>query len=160
MEKSDTIYLTREGRQKIEDELHRLKYTSRPASQKAIAVAREKGDLSENAEYTAAKEVQQQLERRIAELQNQLTRAVPVEDMGWPEGEIHIGCYVELEDLDTGHQLSWTLVSHAEANSAERKISASSPIGEGLAGHKEGQEVEIVVPAGTKRFKILKVERR
>ena len=152
-----SIYLTREGRSKLEEELRRLTKEERPKIKQKIAEAREKGDLSENAEYHAAKEEQEQLEARIAKIQEQLSRAIVIDDHKFPEGKAYIGRTVEIEDLDTGRRFTYTLVSEVESDFAAGKISTSSPVGKGLVGHSEGEEVEIRVPAGIKRYRILKV---
>ncbi len=153
----NTIHLTRQGRDKLEEELKRLKTVDRHKIQQAVAEAREKGDLRENADYHAAKEEQVKIESRIATIQEQLSRAMIVDDGRYPEGEIHIGRTVEIEDLDRGKTFTYTLVSEAESDFASGKISTTSPVGKGLVGHSEGEEVQISVPAGTKRYKILKV---
>jgi len=153
----NTIHLTRNGRDKLEEELKKLKTVDRYRIQEAVSEAREKGDLRENADYHAAKEEQVKIEARIATIQDQLSRAMLVEDSRFPEGEIHIGRTADIEDLDTGRQFTYTLVSEAESDFAAGKISTTSPVGKGLVGHAEGEEVEISVPAGIKRYKVLKV---
>lgn len=152
-----SIYLTREGRSKLEDELRVLRQTERPKVKQRIAEARSKGDLSENAEYDVAKEDQARLESRIVRIQHQLAHAILIDDQQFPEGEAHIGRQVQLEDLSTGRRLTYQLVGEAESDFAKGKISTSSPVGGGLVGHSAGDEVEITVPAGIKRYRILKV---
>ena len=152
-----SIYLTREGRNKLEEELRHLKVNVRPRIKRQIAEAREKGDLSENAEYGAVKEEQSRIEARIARIQDQLSRTIIVDDQTFPPGKAYIGRRVELEDLKTGRHIAYALVSEAESDFAAGKISTSSPVGKGLVGHGEGEEVEIRVPAGVKHYRILKV---
>jgi transcription elongation factor GreA len=152
-----SVYLTREGRDKLEEELKTLKQIERPKVMQAISDAREKGDLSENAEYDAAKDEQRLLEGRIVKLQDQLSHAILIDDQLFPKGEAHIGRKVEIEDMKTGRNLTYMLVSEAESDFSAGKISTMSPVGKGLVGHSEGEEVEIEVPAGIKRYRILKV---
>jgi transcription elongation factor GreA len=152
-----SIYMTRDGRDKLETELRVLKTQERPKSRAKLAEAREKGDLSENAEYDAAKEEHNRLETRINRIQDQLSRAIIVEDGNFPDGQVAIGRTVELEDLGSGRKFTYRLVSEIESDFAAGKISTNSPVGKGLVGHFEGEDVEITVPAGVKRYKILKV---
>lgn len=153
-----SMYLTSEGRDKLEKELQVLKTKERPKAQQRISEAREKGDLSENAEYDAAKEEQARLENRIARIQDQLSRAIVIDDRNFPEGQVAIGRTVDVTDLASGKSFTYTLVSEAESDFASGKISTNSPVGKGLLGRNEGEEIEIVVPAGTKRYKIVKVQ--
>ncbi len=152
-----SIYMTRDGRDKLENELRTLKTKERPKSRAKLAEAREKGDLSENAEYDAAKEEHNRLETRINRIQDQLSRAIIVEDGNFPDGQVAIGRTVELEDLGNRRKFTYKLVSEIESDFAAGKISTNSPVGKGLVGHFEGEDVEITVPAGIKRYKILKV---
>jgi len=152
-----SVYLTRDGLSKLEEELRHLKFTERPKVKQRITEARDKGDLSENAEYHSAKEEQARVEGRIARLQEQLSHAIIIDDNQFPEGKAFIGRQVELEDLNTGRRLVYMLVSEAESDFAAGKISTNSPVGRGLVGHGQGDEVEISVPAGIKRYRILKV---
>jgi len=152
-----SIYLTREGRNKLEEELRDLKVNVRPQVKRKIADARERGDLSENADYHAAKEEQARVEARILKLQEQLSRTIIIDDQAFPAGKAYIGRRVDLEDLKTGRRFSYTLVSEAESDFAAGKISTNSPVGKGLVGHGEGEEVVINVPAGVKHYRILKV---
>lgn len=152
-------YLTKKGHQKLMDELEYLKKVRRREVSKAIAQAREHGDISENADYDAAKDEQAHLERRISELESKLAGARIIEDEEIPSDEVLIGATVRLKDLDTGEELEYTLVAEAEADYAQNKISISSPVGSGLLNHKENEAVEIKVPAGILRYKILKISR-
>lgn len=155
----DEIYLTKEGYKKLLEELEYLKKIKRRELSKAVGEARAHGDISENAEYDAAKEAQALNEKRIAELEAKLSRCRILDDENIPKDEILIGATVRLKDLDSGEEFEYTLVSEVEANYAEGKISITSPVGQGLLGHKENEIVEIKIPAGTLRYKILKISR-
>lgn len=153
------VYLSREGLQKLQDELKELKTSERPTVRKALQKAREFGDLSENAEYAAAKERLTFLEQRINRLEDTLSRVRLLENENIPDDKVYIGATVLMEDLGKGGELTYTLVSPEEADFEEGKISTVSPIGKGLLGKEEGVEVEITVPAGTLHYKILKITR-
>ena len=156
---SQEVYLTREGYQKLLDELERLKTVERPRISKAIGEARLQGDLSENAEYDAAKEAQGHCEARIAELEGKLSNVRIIEDQNIPSDKVYIGAIVTLRDLSGGEGVQYMLVSPEEANYEENRISIFSPVGKGLMGKPEGTEVEIHVPAGLMKYKIEKIER-
>jgi transcription elongation factor GreA len=153
------IYLTRDGYEKLLKELEFLKNVRRRELSKAIGEARAHGDISENAEYDAAKEAQGLNEKRIAELEEKLSRCRILDDENIPKDEVLIGATVKLKDLNSEEDLEYTLVSEVEANYAEGKISITCPVGQGLLGHKENEIVEIKTPAGTLRYKILKISR-
>ncbi len=153
------IYLTRAGLNKLQAQLEEMKTSGRQKIAKAIGEARAQGDISENAEYDAAKEAQAHNEARISDLETKLANVRIIENENIPSDKVYIGAHVTLKDLDTGEKIKYMLVSGEEANFEENKISVFSPIGKGLLGHKEGEEVEIKVPAGTLRYKILKNER-
>ena len=153
------VYLTREGFDKLKDELDHLKRIKRKEISKAIKRAREFGDISENAEYDAAKDAQAQNERKIAELEFKLSQARIIDDEDIPKDEVRIGATVSLKDSESGEELQYTLTSELEADFSQNKISIGSPIGRGLLGHKAGDEVEIQVPAGILKYKILKITR-
>ena len=153
------IFLTKKGYQKLLEELEYLKTTKRRQLAKAVGEARSHGDISENAEYDASKEAQGMNEKRIAELEGKLAGARILEDQGIGSDEVLIGATVRLKDLDRDEEVEYTLVAGVEADYAQNKISVSSPVGEGLLNHKEGDEVEIKVPAGVLRYKILKISR-
>ena len=153
------VYLSREGYEKLRDDLQELKGTERPKVRAELQYAREFGDLSENAEYAAAKERLLFLERRINKLEETLSRARLLENENIPDDKVYIGATVELQDLKQGRQLTYTLVAPEEADFDQGKISTGSPIGQGLLGHLEGEEVEIEVPAGMLAYKILKISR-
>ena len=153
------VYLSREGYEKLRDELKELKGTERPKVRVELQRAREFGDLSENAEYAAAKERLMFLEQRINRLEDTLSRTRLLENEDIPDDKVYIGATVELQDLKQDRQLTYTLVAPEEADFEQGKISTVSPIGQGLLGHLEGEEVEIEVPAGKLSYKILKISR-
>lgn len=152
------LYLTKKGHQKLLEELEYLKTTKRRQLSKAIGEARAHGDISENAEYDAAKDAQGMNEKRIAELEDKLSSARILDD-NISADEVLIGARVKLKDLDTDEELEYTLVSGEEANYEENKISISSPIGGALLNHKVNETVEIKIPAGLLKYKILKISR-
>ena len=154
----DEVYLTRVGYQKLYDDLDRLK-KDRIKISKAIEEARLQGDISENAEYDAAKDAQAHNAARMAELETKLTRVRIIEDEDIPSDRIFIGAIVTLRDLDTKEELEYMMVSPEEASYEENKLSIFAPIGKALIGHKEGEELDIKVPAGILRYKILKIKR-
>ncbi len=153
------VYLSREGYQKLQDELQNLKGKERPSVRQALQRAREFGDLSENAEYSAAKERLLFLEQRINRLEETLSRARLLENENIPADKVYIGATVELTDQKSGRKLTYTLVAPEEADFERGKISTVSPIGRGLLGHAEGEEVSIQVPAGLLHYKIEKISR-
>ena len=155
----DEIYLTRDGYEKLIKELDFLKREKRRKLSKAIGEARAHGDISENAEYDAAKEAQGLNEKRIAELEYKLTRARIIDYENIPKDEVLIGATVMLKDLDSQEVLEYMLVSEAEANYTEGKISVTSPVGAALLNHREKEIVEIKVPAGVLKYEILKISR-
>ena len=155
----DQVYLTRKGHQKLFEELQHLKTVKRRMLSKAIGKAREHGDISENAEYDAAKEAQGLNEKKIAELELKLAFCRILDDENMSCDEVLIGATVSLLDLDNKEELVYTLVSEIEADYALNKISVSSPVGKGLLNHKIDETVEIQIPAGTLRYKIIKISR-
>jgi transcription elongation factor GreA len=155
----DEIYLTRSGHEKLMKELDFLKKEKRKQLSKAVGEARAHGDISENAEYDAAKEAQGLNEKKIAELEYKLSHARILDDEDIPKDEVLIGATVLLKDLDSQENLEYTLVSETEADYAEGKISVTSPIGAALLNHKEKDVVEIKVPAGILRYQVLKISR-
>jgi transcription elongation factor GreA len=152
------VYLTRAGYQKLHDDLETLQKEKRRIS-KAIGEARLQGDISENAEYDAAKDAQAHNAARIADLEAKLAKVRIIEDHDIPADKVFIGAIVTLKDLATGENLEYMLVSPEEASYEENKLSIHSPVGKGLIGHREGEEVDIKVPAGVLKYKILKIER-
>ncbi|MDP8264982.1 MAG: transcription elongation factor GreA [Candidatus Aceula lacicola] len=155
----DDVYLTREGLEKLSEELERLKKVERPRISKAIGEARLLGDLKENGEYDAAKNAQGYCEAKISELEGKLSRVRIIDDENIPKDKAFIGAIVTLIDLDTKEKFVYTLVSPEESSYEEGKISITSPIGKALLGHKLKDEVEIQVPAGALRYKITKIDR-
>jgi transcription elongation factor GreA len=155
---SQDIYLTQEGYEKLVNELEHLKTTKRRQLARAIGEARAYGDISENAEYDAAKDAQAHNEKEIAELEDKLAR-VRILDKNISKDEILIGAKVKLLDLDTQEELEYILVSELEADYEQQKISVSSPVGAGLLGHKKGEVAEIKIPAGTLKYKIIEISR-
>ena len=153
------VYLSRDGLEKLKDELRELKEKERPTVRESLQRAREFGDLSENAEYTAAKERLMFLEQRINKLEDTLSRATLLENESIPEDKVYIGATVELQDLKSDRKLVYTLVAPEEADFEAGKISTTSPIGKGLLGHSEDEEVEIKVPAGILNYKIVSITR-
>jgi transcription elongation factor GreA len=153
------IHLTREAYQKIKEEIDHLKTVKRKQLSKEIGEAREKGDISENAEYDAAKEAQGMNEKKIHELEQKLSRAEILDESRIPKDIVSIGSKVKLQDLDSGEEENYTLVSEMEANYAEGKISVNSPIGKGLLGFKKNDVAEIKIPAGVLKYKIVDISR-
>lgn len=152
------IYMSQEGYEKLVNELENLKTVKRRQLSKAVGEARLQGDLSENAEYDAAREAQGYNEKHIVELEDKLAR-VRILDKNIPKDEVLIGATVKLKDMDTLEELEYTLVSELEADYSQNKISVSSPVGAGLLGHKENQIAEIKIPAGILKYKIIKISR-
>lgn len=153
------IFLTKKGYQKLAEELEFLKTVRRREISKAIGAARAHGDISENADYDAAKDEQGLNEKRIAELENKLAGARIIDDVGIKNDEVLIGATVKLRDLDTDEEFEYTLVSEIESDYSQGKISISSPVGAGLLNHKKDEIVEIKIPAGLLKYKILEIRR-
>ena len=157
MEEKKNI-LTYQGLRKYEDELHDLKVVKRQEVAQKIKEAREQGDLSENAEYDAAKDEQRDIEARIEELEKILKNAeVVVEDVDLDR--INIGCQVKILDLEYDEELDYKIVGSTEANSLKGKISNESPVGKALIGAKIGDIVEVETQAGVIKYKVLEIER-
>ncbi|MEY2342728.1 transcription elongation factor GreA [Acidithiobacillus sp. IBUN Pt1247-S3] len=154
---SDKIPMTVVGAQRLREELQRLKSKDRPAVIEAIAEARAKGDLSENAEYDAAKEQQGFIEGRIREIEDFIARAQIIDPKSLNAGDrIVFGATVELEDQD-GQAITYQIVGDAEADIKENKISISSPVARALIGKHEGDSIEVIAPGGTREYSILSV---
>jgi transcription elongation factor GreA len=149
--------MTQEGYDKLRTELDELKTTGRAEAAKAIAEAREKGDLSENAEYDAAKDAQGMLEAKINELEKALSKARIIDESELDTSRVTILSTVRLKNLKINKEISYTLVSETEANLKERKISVDSPIGQGLLGKEKGDTAEINTPGGLIKFEILEI---
>jgi transcription elongation factor GreA len=156
---AEQVYLTRERLVAIEQELRDLKTNGRRQVAAKIAEARGHGDLSENAEYDAAKEEQQHLELRISKLEITLSRAKIIEARDLPNDKIYILSRVKLKDLKTNEEFEYLLVSPEESNFEANKISVTSPIGKSLLGKVKGETVDIKVPAGALKYKILDITR-
>lgn len=156
---SGNTYLTRKGHEKLRKELEHLKTVKRRQLSKAIGEARAHGDISENAEYDAAKEAQGLNEKKISELETKLASAQILDDENISKDEVLIGATVKLKDLDSGEDLEYTLVAEEEADYSQNKISVTSPVGSGLVNHKKGDMVEIKVPAGVLKYKVLDITR-
>ena len=154
---NDYIYLSSEGMEKLKDELNHLKSYERPNIINQIAEARDKGDLSENAEYDAAKEAQGLLEARIARLENELSKSRVLDEKNIDLSTAKLLTRVEIENILSKQKMSYTLVSESEADLKNKKISINSPIGRGLMGKKVGEIVDISVPSGVIKFKILDI---
>ena len=154
---SNVVYLTEAGLQKLKDELDHLRSVERPAISAAIAEARDKGDLSENAEYDAAKEAQGMLEMRIAKLEDTVANARVLDESRIDTSTVQILNRVTLKNITTGKVVEYTLVSENEANLKEGKLSIGTPIAQALLGHKMGEEVDVTVPSGVLRFEILTI---
>ncbi|MDX1418951.1 MAG: transcription elongation factor GreA [Rubricoccaceae bacterium] len=156
---TQTTYLTAEGLQKLKDELQRARTVERQEIADAIAEARAQGDLSENAEYDAAKEAQGHLEARIAKLEETLANARVVDEDAVDASRARILSTVRVKNHKAGKEQTYILVSAEEADFAAGKISVSSPIGKGLLGKEEGDVIEIKVPAGKVKLEILEISR-
>ena len=152
-----TTYMTAEGLQKMKEELQYLESVERPRVIAAIAEAREKGDLSENAEYDAAKEEQGVLESKIALIKSKLADARIIDENDVNTDEVQILTKVRVQNLKTGQEKVYQLVTEGEANILEGKIATTTPIATGLMGKKVGDTAEVSVPAGKMEFKILEI---
>lgn len=158
MEEKKNI-LTYEGLRKYEEELHDLKVVKRREIAQKIKEAREQGDLSENAEYDAAKDEQRDIEARIEELEKILKNAEVVDEDEVDLGKISIGCRVMIRDLEFNEDLDYKIVGSTEANSLKGKISNESPVGKALIGHKVKDIVEVETQAGVLKYEVLEIQR-
>jgi len=156
---SQVNYYTEEGLKKLNDELNYMKNVERGLISAQIAEARDKGDLSENAEYDAAKEAQGLLELKIVKLENALANARVIDESQLDTSKALILSKVKIKNVDNGAIMEYTLVSEKEASLKEKKISVDSPIGEGLLGKSVGDIAEIKVPTGIMRFEIIDISR-
>ena len=156
---SNISYFTEEGLQRLKDEVRHLETVERPKISGQIAEARDKGDLSENAEYGAAKEAQGLLEAKISKLRNTLANARLVDDSKIDNSKVYILSTVKIRNTKNNAEVSYTLVAENEANLALKKISVDSPIGKGLLGKAIGDIAEVQVPAGIIPFEILDITR-
>jgi len=156
---SKISYYTEEGFKKLKDELEYLKAVERPKASQAIADARDKGDLSENAEYDAAKEAQGLLEMKIAKMEELLANARIIDESQLDTSKVLVLSKVKIKNLANKMELSYTLVAESEADLKSGKISVTSPIGKGLLGKSVGDIAEITVPNGKIQFEILEISR-
>lgn len=156
---SQISYYTEEGLKKLKDELHEMKTVQRPSISQQIAEARDKGDLSENAEYDAAKEAQGLLEAKIAKLEEVIGNARIIDDSQLDNSKILILSKVKIKNVANGMVLNYTLVAENEADLKVGKISVDSPIGKGLLGKAVGDIAEIKVPNGIMKFEVLDISR-
>ncbi|MDQ3279688.1 MAG: transcription elongation factor GreA [Bacteroidota bacterium] len=151
---SGVNYMTKEALESLRAELQRMKTVDRPAAARAIAEAREKGDLRENAEYDAAKEAQGILEAKIAALEGQIAQSRILDESSVDTSKVSILTKVKLTNLSTKKQVTYQIVSETEADLKAGKISVTSPIGKGLLGKTVGEVAEVSVPAGLMKFKV------
>ncbi len=153
----EIIYLTADGYKKLKDELDQLRSVERPAITAAIAEARDKGDLSENAEYDAAREAQGLLEMRIAKAEAVMANARIIDETKIDTSKVQILSRVTLKNIDSKKEMVYMIVSENEANLREGKLAISTPIAKAILGKKCGEIVEVTVPAGIMRFEILNI---
>ncbi len=156
---SDIRYYTEEGLQRLKDEVENLIKIERPAISKQIAEARDKGDLSENAEYDAAKNAQGLLELKISQLQEMISNVRVIDESKLDNSKVLILSKVKLKNLNNSAEMSYTLVPEKEADLKSGKLSVNSPIAKGLLGKKIGEHAEIEVPVGKITFEILEISR-
>ena len=156
---ADVAYYTKEGLEKLKEELQYLKTTGRSSISKQIAEARDKGDLSENAEYDAAKEAQGLHEAKISQMQEAVANARLLDESKLDMSKVLALSIVKIKNVRNGATMSYQLVSESEADLKAGKISVASPIGKGLLGKKVGDTTEIIVPAGKMEFEILEISR-
>ena len=156
---SEVSYYTVEGLKKLKDELNQLKNIERPRASNAIAEARDKGDLSENAEYDAAKEAQGMLEMKISKLEEIVANARIIDESQLDVSKVLVLSKVQIKNLNNNVIMDYTLVAESEADLKSGKISVNSPIGKGLLGKKVGDIAEINVPNGILKFEIVSINR-
>ncbi len=156
---SDISYYTEEGYKALKDEVHHLVSVERPKISAQIGEAIDKGDLSGNAEYDAAKDAQGHLEAKIAKMENLLANARIIDDSKIDNSKVYILSIVKIRNNKNGAEVTYTLVAQNEANLADKKISIDSPIGKGLLGKSVGDVAEIEIPAGVLLFEILEISR-
>ena len=156
---SNITYYTEEGLAKLKEELHEMKTVLRPSISDQIAEARDKGDLSENAEYDAAKEAQGLLEMKIAKLEAIVSNARLIDESTIDNSKVYILSKVTIKNISTKAEMKYTLVAENEADLKEKKISIDSPIGKGLLGKKVGDISDIITPNGIVKFEIIDISR-
>jgi transcription elongation factor GreA len=152
------VILTKEGFEKLKKEIDFLSTTKRQEVAERIRVAREFGDIAENAEYDDAKNEQAMLEHRIAMLEERMRDARVIQKSEITADVVSIGSHVRLKDVDANETVEYHIVGSAEANPAENKLSNESPVGKAIIGHKKGETVEVAAPRGTLKFKILDIK--
>ncbi len=150
-------YMTAEGYKKLTEELFELESVQRPAMSKQIAEARDKGDLSENAEYDAAKEAQGLLEMKISQLKTTLSTARMIDETKIKTNVVQILTRVKIKNTKSNQEMSYMIVSESEANLKEGKLSVTTPIAKGLLGKKVGQKASVTVPSGVMEFEIIEI---
>ncbi len=153
----EVSYITEEGLRKLKEELDHLTRVERPAISRQIAEARDKGDLSENAEYDAAKEAQGMLEMKIAKLENLIANARVIDESKIDTSTVQMMNRVKLKNLNNGQMMEYTLVSETEADLKTGKLSIQTPIAKALIGKKAGEQVEVAVPSGTISLEIVEI---
>ena len=153
----DKLPMTTEGHQTLQEELRNLKSVERPNIVKAIAAAREHGDLSENAEYHAARESQSFIEGRIGELEDAIKRAEVIDTSKLKGKVVRFGATVKVADEETDEEITYQLVGELEADIQQRKISIGSPLGRALIGREIGDSVEVTTPNGVRYFEVINV---
>lgn len=154
---AEVTYLTKEGYEKLKAEIEHLRTVERPAASEAIAIARDKGDLSENAEYDAAREAQGLLEMKIAQLEATLANSRIIDETKIDKSKVQILSKVTLLNHNNNRQVVYTIVAEHEANLREGKLAIGTPIAKALLGKKKGDVVEVTVPAGVLKFEILDI---
>jgi transcription elongation factor GreA len=150
-------YMTAEGYKKLNEELNELERIQRPAISKQIGEARDKGDLSENAEYDAAKEAQGLLEMRISQLKQTIASARMIDETKINTNEVQILTRIKIRNTKTGQIMSYMIVSESEANLKEGKLSVTTPIAKGLLGKKVGEKASVTVPSGVMEFEVIEI---
>jgi len=156
---ADVAYYTEEGLKKLKDELHHMKTVQRPSISEQIAEARDKGDLSENAEYDAAKEAQGLLEMKISKMEELISKARLIDTDSIDTSKVFILSNVTIKNVDNGMTLQYLLVAESEADLKAKKISVESPIGKGLLGKSVGDIADIQTPNGIMKFEIVEISR-
>lgn len=154
---SERIPMTRTGYAGLEEELRRLKAEERPRIVKEIEAARAHGDISENAEFHAAKERQSHIETKIRQVEDRLARAQVIDASSEPPDAVRFGVTVDLEDSQSGEEVSYTIVGEDEADAAQGRISVTSPVARALLGKRVGEEVTVRVPKGRREFEVLAI---
>jgi transcription elongation factor GreA len=156
---SDFAYYTEEGLKKLKDELHEMKTVQRPRISEQIAEARDKGDLSENAEYDAAKEAQGLLEMKIAKMEELVSKARIIDNTLIDNSKVFILSRVKIKNVNNNMEMEYMLVAESEADLKEKKISVDSPIGRGLLGKKVGDIADVQTPNGIMKFEVMDIAR-